>query len=331
MRSITRTTLRSASCLGALVLAGSSWFGAGTAVADEAQPGTPGVSTSPAAENSQKKITVEMWWLLPEGADGNRGWEYVQTRFPVGGEIPCGRVVQADIYRGTQEQLDALGDTLDVGEDSQVYQSSEMLYGPECSTPEPTQPVETPKPCEDGKPNSGGGCETPAPEPSKPAETPVPQPSKPVETPAPEVSKPVETPAPEVSKPVETPAPETSKPVETPAPETSKPVETPAPETSKPVETPAPAPSDLPLPPTDDEGDDEVVVVPVPTPVDDETPVDLPLPPADDESPEEGDRPAGLPHTGDLGDGFSPYAAGAGVCGIAFLAAFAGRRKNGQR
>lgn len=43
-----------------------------------------------------------MWWILPEGADPNNPWPYTQTRIPVNSEIPCGRVVQTDLYRGTQ-------------------------------------------------------------------------------------------------------------------------------------------------------------------------------------------------------------------------------------
>ncbi|WP_367618430.1 LPXTG cell wall anchor domain-containing protein [Luteococcus sp.] len=35
-----------------------------------------------------------------------------------------------------------------------------------------------------------------------------------------------------------------------------------------------------------------------------------------------------LPHTGDQGDGFSPLAAGAGICGIVFLSTFLGRKKD---
>lgn len=41
MHSTTRTSIRSASCVGALVLASGSWFGASTALADENGGATP--------------------------------------------------------------------------------------------------------------------------------------------------------------------------------------------------------------------------------------------------------------------------------------------------
>ncbi|MEL4504868.1 hypothetical protein [Luteococcus sp. H91] len=231
-RSLGNFSVRSAACLGALVVASGSWFGTGTALADqasdaptpapsgsagtEATPSAPAASTQPSkgpasASSAPAKgelIEVEMWWILPEGADPKNPWPYTQTRIPAGSKIPCGRVVQTDIYRGTQEKLD----TLDPGEDYDIVVDSKILIGEKCETPAP-KPSQTPTP----EPS-----ETPAPEPS---ETPAPTPSEdpaPSGTPAPEPSEPV---GPEPSEgPSDEPSAESSEePTEEPTTESSRP------------------------------------------------------------------------------------------------------------
>ncbi|GEM_PF-4918864 len=179
MRSITRVSIRSASCLGAVALAGASWFGASPAQADEATPSpVPSTSEAPAPSSTpvpsapaDEKITTVVWWLLPAGADPSQAHTYTQTRIATGSPIPCDGVVQADTYHGTPQQIEDLGPTLTPGEDSEVYQDSTIIFGEKCETPAPTlepTPEPTPEPSE-----TEPTTPVPSPEPSD-SDVPVP-------------------------------------------------------------------------------------------------------------------------------------------------------------
>ena len=208
-------------------------------------------------------ITAEVWWLLPEGADPTKAWEYTQTLIPVGSAIPCGRAVQADLYEGTEEQIKVVLDDgiLKPGEDSVIYQDSEILYGPKCDD-SGTKPSEGPS-----TPSTG--------EPSKPSTV---EPSQ---------------------VPSDLPLEPTQPALSTPASDDSD--------------------DDSDDNGSDDNGSDTTTVVVVTTTP--EAPADLPMPQTNS------DRPAGLPHTGDQADGFSPLGLGAGICGIVFASTFMGRKK----
>lgn len=68
MRSITRTSIRSASCIGALVLVSSSWFGTGYAMADN--DASSDASAQPTATSTQTNQSAEQ----ADGSDhGNTG------------------------------------------------------------------------------------------------------------------------------------------------------------------------------------------------------------------------------------------------------------------
>ncbi len=153
MRSNTRSTLRLASAVGAVALAGGSWLSAGTALAE-------GSSSS-----SSEQVTATVWWLLPEGTEHATASQVTQTRISAGA-VPCGRTAQVDTYKGTQAELDGLGDTLTPGEDAQVYVDSYFFDAEACAPAPSEEPSATPS-------------ASPSDEPSQPAVTPSSTPSEP--------------------------------------------------------------------------------------------------------------------------------------------------------
>ena len=153
MRSNTRSTLRLASAVGAVALAGGSWLSAGTALAE-------GSSSS-----SSEQVTATVWWLLPEGTEHATASQVTQTRISAGA-VPCGRTAQVDTYKGTQAELDVLGDTLTPGEDAQVYVDSYFFDAEACAPAPSEEPSATPS-------------ASPSDEPSQPAVTPSSTPSEP--------------------------------------------------------------------------------------------------------------------------------------------------------
>ena len=153
MRSNPRSTLRLASAVGAVALAGGSWLSAGTALAE-------GSSSS-----SSEQVTATVWWLLPEGTEHATASQVTQTRISAGA-VPCGRTAQVDTYKGTQAELDGLGDTLTPGEDAQVYVDSYFFDAEACAPAPSEEPSATPS-------------ASPSDEPSQPAVTPSSTPSEP--------------------------------------------------------------------------------------------------------------------------------------------------------
>lgn len=153
MRSNTRSTLRLASAVGAVALAGGSWLSAGTALAE-------GSSSS-----SSEQVTATVWWLLPEGTEHATASQVTQTRISAGA-VPCGRTAQVDTYKGSQAELDGLGDTLTPGEDAQVYVDSYFFDAEACAPAPSEEPSATPS-------------ASPSDEPSQPAVTPSSTPSEP--------------------------------------------------------------------------------------------------------------------------------------------------------
>ena len=193
MRSNTRSTLRLASAVGAVALAGGSWLSAGTALAE-------GSSSS-----SSEQVTATVWWLLPEGTEHATASQVTQTRISAGA-VPCGRTAQVDTYKGTQAELDGLGDTLTPGEDAQVYVDSYFFDAEACAPAPSEEPSATPSASPSDEPSQ------PAVTPSSPAGEPTPvNPSLPPTTEEPSAT-PSASPSDEPSQPAVTPSSTPSEP-----------------------------------------------------------------------------------------------------------------------
>lgn len=103
-----------------------------------------GLSEAECLAKNFQSYTTSALWLIPASWPSDVTPYYDQLIFPQDrinnvSEIPCERWAQSDTYlieNSSDEAIwNGLGDVLDQGEDSAIYQSHEFIYGGDCETP----------------------------------------------------------------------------------------------------------------------------------------------------------------------------------------------------